>query len=205
MEAVEDIIRQSVSELRKRAFGEDADDVRSLSWSREQAWAVFRALASRDTVPYYETLMNVPFKGDEGPLRGMEQAELITVEVQDGRPSAIRPGRPIYRYVFRRLVNGMCNSVHSCFLRTSSCLLLKTQTPFLGRLRTLRLMQSLLRVLRQPCAHASRNCRCCERLGLTRDIGGVAQPRQEYGKSTCRRGWEVRRQRCRSWRNRTES
>ena len=112
-EAAEDIIRQSVSELHKRAFGEDADDVRSLLWSREQAWVVFRALASRDTVPYHETLMNAPFKGDEGPLRGMEQAELITVEVQDGRPSAIRPERPIYRYVFRRLVNGMCTHRHT--------------------------------------------------------------------------------------------
>jgi hypothetical protein len=108
LEAVEDIIRQGVSELRKRAFGEDMDDVRNLLWTREQAWAVLRALASRDTIPYYETLMNVPFKGDEAPLRSLEQAELITVEAQDGRPSAIRPGRPIYSHVFRRLVNGIC-------------------------------------------------------------------------------------------------
>ncbi|KAI0256515.1 RNA12 protein-domain-containing protein [Lactifluus subvellereus] len=102
-DAVEDIIRQGVSELRKRAFGED--DARSLPWSREQAWAVLRALASRDTVPYHETLMNAPFKGEEGPLRSMEQAELITVDTQDCRPSMIRPGRPIYHYVFQRLVN----------------------------------------------------------------------------------------------------
>ncbi|KAH9966490.1 RNA12 protein-domain-containing protein [Russula dissimulans] len=105
VDAVDDIIRQGVTELRKRAFGEDADDVRSLSWSREQAWAVFRALASRDTVPYHETLMNVPFKGDEGPLRSMERAELIFVDALNGRPSTIRPGRPVYRYIFRRLAN----------------------------------------------------------------------------------------------------
>jgi hypothetical protein len=108
LEAVEDIIRQGVSELRKCAFGEDVDDVRSLSWTREQAWVLLRALASRDTVPYYETLMNAPFKGDEAPLRSLERAELITVEAQDGRPSTIRPGRPVYSHVFRRLVNGMC-------------------------------------------------------------------------------------------------
>ncbi|KAH9997539.1 exonuclease [Russula vinacea] len=104
-EAVEDIIRQGVSELRKRAFGEDVDDARSLPWSREQAWAVLRALARRDTVPYHETLINAPFKGEEGPLRSMERAELITVDAQDGRPSTIRPGRPIYSHVFRRLVD----------------------------------------------------------------------------------------------------
>lgn len=106
-EAVEDIIRQGVSELRKRAFGEDADDASSLPWSREQAWAVLRALSRRDTIPYHETLMNVPFKGEEGHLRSMERAELIAVETQDGRPSTIRPGRPIYRHVFRRLANGI--------------------------------------------------------------------------------------------------
>ncbi len=106
-EAVEDIIRQGVSELRKRAFGEDADDARTLPWGREQAWAVLHALARRDTIPYYETLMSAPFKGEEGPLRSMERAELIAVDAQDGRPSTIRPGRPIYRHVFRRLANGI--------------------------------------------------------------------------------------------------
>jgi RNA12 protein len=114
-EAVEDIIRQGVSELRKRAFGDDADDARSLAWSREQAWAVLRALASRDTVPYHETLMNAPFKGEEGPLRSMEQAEMITVDTQDGRPSMIHPGRPIYHYVFHRLVNGLFIVFHVLF------------------------------------------------------------------------------------------
>ena len=106
-EAVEDIIRQGASELRKRAFGEDADDAPSLSWSREQAWVVLRALSRRDTIPYHETLMNAPFRGEEGPLRSMERVELITVDTQDGRPSTIRPGRPIYRHVFQRLVNGI--------------------------------------------------------------------------------------------------
>jgi hypothetical protein len=112
VEAVEDIIRQGVSELRKRAFGEDADDAHSLPWSREQAWTVLRSLASRDTVPYHETLMNAPFRGEEGPLRSMERAELISVDAQDGRPSTIRPGRPIYGHVFRRLVNGIFTHWH---------------------------------------------------------------------------------------------
>lgn len=104
-DAVEDIIRQGVSELRKRAFGDDADDARSLAWSRDQAWAVLRALASKDTIPYHEILVNSPFKGEESPLRSMERAEMISVDTQNGRPSAIRPGRPIYRHVFQRLVD----------------------------------------------------------------------------------------------------
>jgi hypothetical protein len=98
--------------LRKRAFGDDADDARSLPWSREQAWAVLRALASRDTVPYHEILVNSPFKGEESPLRSMERAEMISVDTQNGRPSAIRPGRPIYRHVFQRLVDGEFKKFH---------------------------------------------------------------------------------------------
>jgi hypothetical protein len=135
-EAVEDIIRQGVSELRKRAFGEDADDASGLPWSREQAWAVLRAISRRDTIPYYETLMNAPFRGEEGPLRSMERAELITVDTQDGRPSTIRPGRPIYRHVFRRLANGIFILWHflvPCKLMTRQCLLPRPDLPSSSR------------------------------------------------------------------------
>ena len=39
-------------------------------------------------------------------LRNMEHAELITITTQDGRPSTIRPGKPVYKYVFERVVGG---------------------------------------------------------------------------------------------------
>lgn len=71
-------------------------------------------------------LVNFPFKGDEAALRAMEQAELITIGTHNGkssnvpshpllirqlkcvaeRPSVIRPGKPVYHYVFERLVSG---------------------------------------------------------------------------------------------------
>jgi len=35
----------------------------------------------------------------------MEHAELISITTLDGRPSMIRPGKPVYRYVFERLVD----------------------------------------------------------------------------------------------------
>ena len=67
--------------------------------------------------------MEFPFKGDETPLRHMEHAELITIGTLNGaseycytfaleahailgRPSTIRPGKPVYKWVFERLVNG---------------------------------------------------------------------------------------------------
>ncbi|KAI0060858.1 hypothetical protein BV25DRAFT_1839423 [Artomyces pyxidatus] len=104
-EAVEDIIHRGVSELRKNAFGDDAEDAKSLAWTREQAWAVLKALSKYNEVPYHDMLVNYPFKGDEAALRNMEKSELVTIGTHYGRPSVIRPGKPVYRYVFERLVS----------------------------------------------------------------------------------------------------
>ncbi|KAF9459344.1 RNA12 protein-domain-containing protein [Collybia nuda] len=104
-EAVEDIINRGVGELRKNAFGEDIDDARNLPWSRQQAWAVLKALSTRGEVPYHDILSDFPFKGDDTPLRSMEHAELISIGTFEGRASTIRPGKPVFRWVFERLVN----------------------------------------------------------------------------------------------------
>lgn len=57
-------------------------------------------------IPYYDTLTNFPFKGEETALRNMEHAELITITTHNGRPSTIRPGKPVYKWVFERVVGG---------------------------------------------------------------------------------------------------
>ncbi|EPQ58246.1 hypothetical protein GLOTRDRAFT_57027 [Gloeophyllum trabeum ATCC 11539] len=104
-EAVEDIIDRGVAELRKNAFGEDADDVKNLPWTREQAWSILKRLSKETEVAYHEVLMDSPFKDNEAALRNMEHAELISITTRNGRPSTIRPGKPVYKYVFERLVN----------------------------------------------------------------------------------------------------
>lgn len=103
--AVEDIIVRGVSELRKNAFGDDAEDAKNLPWKREQAWVLMKQLSAKTEISYYDTLMDFPFKGDETALRNMEHAELISITTINGRPSAIRPGKPVYKYVFERLVH----------------------------------------------------------------------------------------------------
>ncbi|KAJ3787851.1 exonuclease [Lentinula aff. detonsa] len=104
-EAVEDIISRGVGELRKNAFGDDAEDAKNLPWTRGQAWTLLDLLSKNSEVPYHQVLLDYPFKGDEAPLRSMEHAELITIATHDGRPTVIRPGKPVYRWVFERLVN----------------------------------------------------------------------------------------------------
>ncbi|KZV61714.1 hypothetical protein PENSPDRAFT_693157 [Peniophora sp. CONT] len=106
--AVEEIVARGAGELRKAAFGDDADDARALPWTRAQAWGVLRdlVLGKNGELPYAATLSTHPFVGDggEGALRAMERAEIVSISTVDGRPAAIRPGRPVLRYVFERLV-----------------------------------------------------------------------------------------------------
>ncbi|KAK7048069.1 mitochondrial escape protein 2 [Favolaschia claudopus] len=104
-DAVEEIIIREVNEVSKKAFGDDAENARNLPWSREQAWALFKLLAGRSEVLYHDVLLEFPFKGDEAPLRSMEHAELISIGTHNGRPSTIRPGKPVFKAVFRRLAN----------------------------------------------------------------------------------------------------
>ena len=102
-EAVDDIILRGVSELRKNAFGDDTEDAKSLQWTREQAWILMKQLSKQTEVsvaskfavseltilmsqiPYYEVLLECPFKGDETALRHMEHAELITIGTLNGK------------------------------------------------------------------------------------------------------------------------
>lgn len=90
-QAVDDIIARGVSELRKNAFGDDAEDAKGLAWSREQAWVIMKQLARRTEIPYHDVLIDFPFKGDEVPLREMEHAELVTVSTENGEHSYLMP------------------------------------------------------------------------------------------------------------------
>lgn len=101
--SVQDIISRSVVELRKNAFGDDSSEASSLPWTRSQAWTVVNKLAKKGEVPYYGLLHN-EFKGNEGAIKALEQAEIISVRHHDGRPSAIRAGRPVMQEAIKRLV-----------------------------------------------------------------------------------------------------
>lgn len=48
--AVDDIVLRNVVELRKQAFGDDAEDAKALPWSRAQAWKVVSELAAHGEV-----------------------------------------------------------------------------------------------------------------------------------------------------------
>lgn len=77
------------------------------TWSREQAWYLIKNIAENKngSIPYSHIMVSDLFNNADGErtLSALEQKELITVSTVNGRPSTIRPGRPIYHAAFKYL------------------------------------------------------------------------------------------------------
>ncbi|KAM0787058.1 hypothetical protein ACM66B_006321 [Microbotryomycetes sp. NB124-2] len=102
-EAVQDIVARNAYEIRKAIFGDDEEEAKGLKWSREQAWKLLVGLTKEDELKYADVLVNI-FKSNEGALRALESAEMISIQHRDSRPSVIRPGKPVYKHAFRFLM-----------------------------------------------------------------------------------------------------
>lgn len=82
-------------------------DSASPQWSTEQAWHIIKTLGqSKDgQLLYNKVLMDDLFKDNgEATLRALEQAELISVGSVKGFPRWIKPGKPVYKAAFQRLI-----------------------------------------------------------------------------------------------------
>ncbi|KAK9234696.1 RNA12 protein-domain-containing protein [Lipomyces kononenkoae] len=89
--AVDDMIRQSASEIIKRFLRLGNDK----TWTAEQAWIIVKSLAKDEDANF----------NAKDVIAALEHAELITVLEKNGRPYRIRAGRPIYRAACQRLLN----------------------------------------------------------------------------------------------------
>ncbi|KAI8943444.1 mitochondrial escape protein 2 [Plenodomus lindquistii] len=103
--AVREIIDQSASEILKMYIFGAEDEGSNRQWNAEQAWLLIKTLAQKETLRYNEVLLDDILKtGGESVLRALEQAELISIESgPNGRPSMIKPGKPVYLSAFKRL------------------------------------------------------------------------------------------------------
>ena len=109
--AVEEIVEQSASEILKM-YLLDVDKGQH-KWSPQQAWLLVKELAKHESLRYNEVLLSDTYKSDgETVLQALEQAELITVLSANGRPHAIRPGKPVYTAAFQQLTADRVLSAH---------------------------------------------------------------------------------------------
>ncbi|KAJ6188897.1 hypothetical protein N7519_003805 [Penicillium mononematosum] len=103
--AVDRIIEQSASEILKIfILGTEST---APQWTREQAWYLIKSIAnSKDgSLLYSKVLLGDVFKDNgEATLRALEQAELISIGTDKGFPRYVKPGKPVYRAAFQRLV-----------------------------------------------------------------------------------------------------
>lgn len=121
------------------------NDSSNQQWTREQAWHLIRSLAgTKDGVmPYHKVLLSNLFKHDgEATLRALEQAELISITSENGIPHAIKPGKPVYLTVFRRLVDNKTLSSRLNLMTLAQ--LINTENKSIGQLEEeLKLLGSL--------------------------------------------------------------
>ena len=98
--AVREITEQSASEILKMYILDSAPR----KWSAEQAWLLVKLLAESESLRYNEILLNDIIKsGGEATLQALEQAEMITIISSNGRPTSIKPGKPVYSAAFQQL------------------------------------------------------------------------------------------------------
>lgn len=82
-EAVEDIISRSVAQVKKDIFDEEP----AKEWTKAQIWYLTQLFSSAEEATYEDVLFNGPFKGNEKPLRALEQVEMVSVTHRDGASS----------------------------------------------------------------------------------------------------------------------
>lgn len=113
-DAVSEIVKKNCAELRKQFLDTEVDDYSSdtteggkkrKSWSRLQAWTLIKGLAQHSgELNYADSLVNV-FSSNEKALKEIEAAELISIHHSNGRPSIIRPAKPVYQTAFESLLS----------------------------------------------------------------------------------------------------
>jgi len=101
--AVRQIIEQSASEILKMYLLDV--DTASRNWTPQQAWLLVKKLASDEVLRYNELLLDPLFSNGEAVLQALEQAELITITSNNGRPYSIKPGKPVYQSAFEYLTD----------------------------------------------------------------------------------------------------
>ncbi|KXS20465.1 hypothetical protein M427DRAFT_52081 [Gonapodya prolifera JEL478] len=104
-ESFEELVSKSISEIRKSGFGDNPDETKKLPWSQQQFWQIVLALADKEEVSFDALKYGLVFRGDESPLLAMEEEQLISISLQNGRPYSVHAARPVYRTAFKHIVN----------------------------------------------------------------------------------------------------
>jgi len=102
VDALQDMVGQTAGEILKLYFFGGSSTIK---WSQEQAWTLVKALSQTSQISYNNLVLD-PLFPDETALRELAQAEFNTIlSTPEGRPSTIKPGRPIFSAAFALLAS----------------------------------------------------------------------------------------------------
>lgn len=102
--AEKEMVDQSANEILKIFLAANSNDNDKRAYTVSQAWTLIKQLAKDKMLRYNEVAISSLFSSNgEAALAALEQADLITIQTEAGRPYALRAGRPIYGAAFRRL------------------------------------------------------------------------------------------------------
>ncbi|KAG0000752.1 mitochondrial escape protein 2, partial [Entomortierella chlamydospora] len=109
-DAVLDILARAVIEVRKGAFDFNNAEDKVLGWTPLQFWTLMKKLSSGEPAHFDELKVHPLFRNEDAPFAALEQAELISIVHKNGRPFAVRPGKPIYTAAFQNILEdvGFC-------------------------------------------------------------------------------------------------
>ncbi|EFP80782.2 uncharacterized protein PGTG_06738 [Puccinia graminis f. sp. tritici CRL 75-36-700-3] len=103
--AIEEIVRQSMEEIKRKCFVHgDHDQSKLLPWANHQVWDLIKRLSSHDEVPLYPILSET-FDDDLSVLSALESTDLITLSTHENGETMIRVGKPVYRTAIERLLS----------------------------------------------------------------------------------------------------
>ncbi|EAA33940.2 mitochondrial escape protein 2 [Neurospora crassa OR74A] len=105
--AVQEIIDSTASDI-LRMFLLSKSSTSDRKYTTEQAWYLISHLAASpsSSIPYNSVLLSNTFASSpETALEALANAELITVKSQNGMPSEIKAGKPVYQAAFQKLAS----------------------------------------------------------------------------------------------------
>jgi len=120
-----EMITKTIFEVRKAGFGDVGDN---LAWTPTQYWAIVKALSNKENILYDQVKAMGVFNGNDAPLLAMESEDVISVEMEKGRPFMIRAPRPLAQSAFQAMVNDDQRFAGYMEAQTMKELISKTQT-----------------------------------------------------------------------------
>ncbi|PVV05154.1 hypothetical protein BB560_000323 [Smittium megazygosporum] len=105
-DAFDNVVSRAFREITKLSVeGVSNGTKKNNTWTEAQLFYLIKALSENKPISYTKVRMSKLFKGNDSILQNMQEHNIISIEYENGIPSYILPGRPVYSLAFSKLMN----------------------------------------------------------------------------------------------------